>query len=291
MALQNMSAQRVEHIARTMAPAFEHLFSIIQELVAKHQNKPEVIKLRGQWVNIDPTAWKTRRDAKISVGVGAGNKDSMLANLNLTFQKQMALLPLGMATPESIHATLVEEMKLQGFSNPLKHWPDPKQNPPPPPQPPPEIVKAQMELQADQQKFQAQAQLDQQKAQQDAALAQQEAQQKLALEREKAQLQAELERYKAELQAQTQLQMKQMELGGQIQIKEAEFGLQREVKGAELQNTRDLAVMQASQPKEDDGKEDLKAAMEMMAKAMEAMNRPKKVDRDANGRVIGVSPA
>lgn len=294
MALQNMSAQRVEHIARTMAAAFEHLFSIIQELCAKHQNKAEVIKLRGEWVNVDPTAWKTRRDAKISVGVGAGNKDSMLMNLNNTFQKQMALLPLGMANPESIHATLVEELKLQGFSNPLKHWPDPKQNPPPPQQPPPEIVKAQMELQADQQKFQAQAQLDQQKMAQEAQNAERDAQLKMATEQQKIQLQAELEKYKVDLQAQTALQIEQMRLGGQVQIKSAELEQQRELAQFSAQSTDALEEKKIRLTKKPDEQltDQLTGVLQGLTESVEKLNKPKVIVRDPKtNRVVGIQGA
>ena len=71
MALQNMAAMRVEHIARVMAPAVEYLFECVHELISKHQNKPLTIKLRGQWVTVDPQAWRTKRDVRISVGVGS----------------------------------------------------------------------------------------------------------------------------------------------------------------------------------------------------------------------------
>ena len=280
MALQNMSAQRVEHIARMMAPAFETLFNIVQELVAKHQNKAEIIKLRGDWVNVDPTAWKTRRDCKISVGVGAGNKDSMLQALAMQIQMQMALAPAGVARPENIYESLIEQSKLQGFANPQKFWTDPRKNPPQP-QVPPEIQVEQMRLQADQQKFQAQAHLDQQKMAAETQKAQQDAALKMELEKQKVEQQAILEKYKADLQAQTQLQMKQMELGGNIEIKQAELGAQKQMKEFEV------ATRPPEQPK-DDGKEELKVALQAVMQAVDKLGKPKRIVRDEHGRVAGV---
>ena len=45
----------------------------------------------------------------------------------------MALLPLGVVTPQNIYNAAVEEVKLQGFSNPDKYWTDPTKQPPQPP--------------------------------------------------------------------------------------------------------------------------------------------------------------
>ena len=94
MALQNMASMRVEHIARMMAPAFEELFSIVYELWSKHKNKAETIKLHGQWVTVNPQAWRTKRDVKISVGVGAGNRESMMAHLGMQVGMQMNMMPM-----------------------------------------------------------------------------------------------------------------------------------------------------------------------------------------------------
>lgn len=241
MALQNAAAMRVEHIARTMAPAVESLFSAVQEIISKHQNKALTLKLKGNWVTVDPQAWRTKRDIRISVGVGAGNKESMQAQLGAIFAAQMQLLPLGVAGPEQLHATVSEMAKLAGFANPQKFWLDPSQSQPPPPQPSPDQIKAQttmqveqMRIQADAQKFQAtmqakiaeiqmqaqakqaemQAQLEVQAAndQRDALKEQQRAEMqaqieslKLATDREIAAMNAELAKYKADLDAQVKL--------------------------------------------------------------------------------------
>lgn len=241
MALQNMASMRVEHIARMMAPGVEALFAAVQEIVAKHANKGFTIKLRGQWVTVDPQAWRTRRDVRISVGVGAGNRDSMMQHLGAMFGAQMQMLPLRLAGPQQIYATVLEMAKLAGFANPTKFWADPSQLPPAPPQPTPEQVTAQtqmqikqMELSADAQKFQAQtaqrmqelqvqneaklaelraslelqATNDMRDAERERAKAMIDAQieaQKLEHERQIASLRAEVDKYKADLDAQVKL--------------------------------------------------------------------------------------
>lgn len=161
IALQNMASMRVEHKARMMAPAVENLFRIVWEIISKHANKPIAVKLRGKWITVDPQAWRTRRDIRISVGVGAGNKETMMGQLAQIFGAQMQTMPLGLAKPEHVHETVLEMAKLGGFANPDKFWNDPRQNPPPPQPPNPEIMK----IQADQQKTQAEIQADGQKTQ------------------------------------------------------------------------------------------------------------------------------
>lgn len=162
IALQNMASMRVEHLARVMAPAVECLFEIVLEQISKHRNKPLTLKVKGSWVVVDPQAWRTKRDVRISVGVGAGNKESMMQQLQGVLAAQMQVgLPLGLVQREHVHATNVEILKLAGFANPAKFWPDPQQLPPPQPQPSPEQVKQQTELQ----KAQMQRELEQMKMQ------------------------------------------------------------------------------------------------------------------------------
>lgn len=232
MALQNMAAMRVEHIARVMAPAVEYLFECVHELISKHQNKPLTIKLRGQWVSVDPQAWRTKRDVRISVGVGAGNKESMQQQLLNIFGAQMQLMPVGLVKPQHMHATMTELAKLAGFANPAKFWGDASEIQPPPPQPNPDQIKAQSAMQIEQfraqqdamkgqaqqqiemQKLQMQSELDRNREEMDARQKTLEAQQKAELEQQKAILAAqqeaqrlEFERYKADLDASVKLQI------------------------------------------------------------------------------------
>jgi hypothetical protein len=245
-----------------MAPAVESLFTAVWEIISKHANKPLALKLKGSWTLVDPQAWRTKRDIRISVGVGAGNKESMMAQLSNMLGAQVQIgIPLGLVGREEIHATNVELAKLAGFANPLRFWPDPSGKPAPPPQPSPEQIKAQsamqikqMELQNNAQKFQMEqqakfAELEKQhmlkieeiranlslQAQNDERDAVKDIQ-KAALDAEKARLAEEnkrsiaemdaaLEKYKADLQAQVTLATAQMAAPPQIDLKPIEGGL------------------------------------------------------------------
>ena len=282
VALQGAAAQRVEHIARMFAPAFESLFNIVHELISKHQRKSDVIKLRGKWVNIDPRAWATKRDVRVSVGVGAGNKDAMLAQLSMQLQEQVGLAPMGIVTPENIYQTVIEKAKLQGFANPDKFFTNPAEKPPQPPAPPPEVIVKQMELQADQQKTQVQMQADQQKTQAEMMADERRAAKELALKQWQAEQDAMLEKYKADKQAETQLLIAQMNAGQQIEISRAQFGHEREMEAFRVATT--------PPPPEDDGKAEMQQALTALASAVDKLGKPKRVLRDGDGRISGVAP-
>jgi hypothetical protein len=136
--LSTMAAQRVEQIARIFASGIEELFSIAHELVLKTGHQKEVVRLRGQWVSVDPSAWKTRNDMRISVGFAAGNKDAMVSRLMMIAQLQEKAMAGGLpiVNAQNLYQTALEITKAADFSAPQRFWTDPSQMPPrPPPQP------------------------------------------------------------------------------------------------------------------------------------------------------------
>lgn len=284
--IEGNSQKRIELVARTFAnTGVKELFMLVHRLVRKYNTKPDIIRLKNEWAQVDPREWKERKDMSVAVGLGTGNKDQQLMHLANLFQQQMALLQAGVpcVTPENIYETLRQTVINAGFKQPDQFVTDPQKVPPKPQQQDPKIAIKQMELQADAQKFQATTQVEQQKASQEAqldvhkfqaqaAIDQQKAdrawqqeqlrsQNDVAIEKEKIAAQMQLERYKAELQAQTQLQIAQLN-----------------------------AEMQAQQMERQHAMDQQKAAIDMKKHedTIAAANRPKTVTRDGNGRVSGV---
>jgi hypothetical protein len=286
IALQNMAAMRVEHMARMMAPAVEHLFSIVLEIISKHQNKPLALKLKGKWTLVDPQAWRTKRDIRISVGVGAGNKESMQQSLMQTFNAQMAVLPLGVAKPDNIHETLTEISKLAGYANPARFWTDPSQSPPIPQPPMPEQIKAQsdqqieqMRIQAEQQKFGAEQQLEQMRMQQQAQLDAQREEMQARQKTLEQQLKAELEREKAQYAA----AQEQARLEFERWKAELDAAVKLQIAGMGDATQRDLATPDNSI------QSGIHAVIQSMQALAEQMNAPAEIVRDpATGKAIGV---
>lgn len=128
--LTSSAAQRVEMIARIVAEGVKELFGVVHELTLKHAREPEIVRLRNQWVPVDPREWKNRQDMTIAVGLGTGNKEVVAANMMNVLKTQMATLPIGVASPEGIRESALELTKAYGFPSPEKFWPETQQKPP-----------------------------------------------------------------------------------------------------------------------------------------------------------------
>lgn len=149
--LTSSAAQRVEMIARIFAEGVKELFAIVHELTLKHARQPDVVRLRNEWVTVDPRQWKKRTDMTLAVGLGTGNKEVVAANLGKIFQAQMVSLPLGVGSPEGVRETVLEMTKAYGFPSPEKFWPEKTQQPPMDPE---KLEKAMQELQQKEQAIQ-----------------------------------------------------------------------------------------------------------------------------------------
>jgi len=295
-AIMQAAAARLELVARLFAETgVKELFMLVHRLVRTTATKPDIYRLRGEWVDIDPRSWNNRKDLTVSVGLGTGNKDMQLQHIQTILGAQKDIGgPIGIVSPQNTYNALVKLTQNAGFRNPEEFWTDPTGKPPPPPPKDPKLQVTEMTLQADAQKFQAQSQMEQQKYQAEvtveqqkfqaethleqmkfhaeAELAQQEARMKyeyeqkrsendIIIEREKLQMTAELEKFKAELQAQTQLQIAQMQ---------AEVNARQAIQDAALKQ-QDQAMQ-----------------MQMHSEKMDAMMKAKTVKRDEQGRVSGI---
>ena len=206
--IMNASQQRLELVARTFAETgVKDLFLLVHKMVRQNLTKPDIVRIRNKWVNIDPRSWKNRKDLSISVGLGAGNKDQQLMHLNNILQMQKEALQVGLTDPGKIYNALSKLTQNAGFKNPDEFWNDPANNPQAgqQQQPDPQQQLIQGQLQIEQMKAQADMQLEAQKNDADMKQEQLRSQNDILIEREKIASQAELERFKAQLRAETDL--------------------------------------------------------------------------------------
>jgi hypothetical protein len=202
---QIMSAaqQRVELVARTFAETgVKELFKLVHRLVRTTLTKPDIVRMRNKWVEVDPREWEDRKDLSISVGLGAGNKDQQLAHLATILQAQKEALAIGITSPEKIYNALAKLTQNAGFKNPEEFWINPVNTPAQEGQqskPSEAEIMIQGQLAIEKQKADAQLQQEQVRSQND-----------VIIEREKIAAQAELERFKAQLRAETDLAIAQI---------------------------------------------------------------------------------
>lgn len=220
--IMTASQARVEAVARTFAETgVRELFQIVHAITLKESTQAEKVKLRNQWVTVDPREWVKRLNLTISVGLGSGSKQEKVAGLQMLLQVQQQAMQVGLATPENIYNTMVELVRELGYKNASKFVTDPSQSPPPQSGPPPEVAAAQVDAQAVIQKAQIDAQsriqVEQVKAQTqpqqvaaEAAVRVREAEAKAAIDLQEARIRAQVDIEKAQIQAQTDLQIEAM---------------------------------------------------------------------------------
>jgi len=236
--MQQAGAGKIELMARIFAETgVKSLFKGILHLLCKYQDKPRLVRMRGEFVEFDPRTWANQYDVSINVGLGAGNRQEQMAMLSMIVAKQEQLIgQFGPAnpyvSPAQYRNTLGRMVEIAGFKDSAEFYkaitPEQDQalsNPPPQQQQmPPEVqalmAKTQADIQANQAKAQADLQLQQQKMEGEMQLAQQKAALDLQLMREKETAKLMLEREKQ----QQYFAMKQQEFEAEAQLKAMKIG-------------------------------------------------------------------
>jgi hypothetical protein len=212
-AMQAASQGKIEMIARVFAETgVKDLFRGILHLVTKYQNKPQIVRLRNQFVPMDPRQWANSYDVQINVGLGTGQRDQQLATLFQIAAKQEQIMgTMGVnnpiVTPLEYRNTLAKITELSGFKNAAEFFADPRNAPPQQPQQPAPDPRIAMEMQ----KMQADMQMAQQKAAQDLQLQKEKMQMEFAFKRE--QMAAELQLRQQELAFERELRAQQIVAG------------------------------------------------------------------------------
>ena len=153
--------QHLELIARVFAETgMRALFKGILKLVVENQDRPRVVRLRNQWVPIDPRSWNSGMDVEVDVALGGGTEEQKVAVLTSIAQKQEQILqtmgPMNpLVTPQQYRNTLAKLTEFSGFRNADEFFLNPATMPPQPPPPPPPPDPAQILAQVEQQKIMA----------------------------------------------------------------------------------------------------------------------------------------
>ncbi len=196
-ALGHSAAQmRTKLIARICAETgIKDLFQLLHAIVKKHGDKPSIVRLRNQWVPIDPRNWKTRDDLTVNVGLGNGGRAeqaAMMTNI-LNVQKEIMVGGLtNVVSAQQVYNASQELTKAMGHKDGEQFFTDPSKQPPLQPKPDPKVLELQMKGQIEQQSLQMKAQMEQQKQQNDMQDQQARSAADIAIAQKKFQLEAEL---------------------------------------------------------------------------------------------------
>lgn len=112
--------QHIEMIARVFAElGLKPVFKGLLRLIVKHQDFARTVRLRNEWVQVDPRHWDATMDVTVNVALGAGQIEEKLQLLALVAGKQEQLLATGSPLVSNVEYrnTLSRFVELAGFKN------------------------------------------------------------------------------------------------------------------------------------------------------------------------------
>ena len=136
--MMQSSTQRIELIARSFADGVKDLFECILATICEYQDQERIVKLRGEFIPMNPRQWTSHYDCTTQVGLGTGNQDQRLEVLQQVLNVQEKMIQqqggMGMVTPQTIYNTIEAYLQNSGYKDATQFFNDPSQQPPQPPQ-------------------------------------------------------------------------------------------------------------------------------------------------------------
>jgi hypothetical protein len=221
IALMSAAQKRLRLIARCLAEGVRDMYLGVHATLCENASAPDIARLRGQWLPVNPSDWARRNDMTIEIGQGSANgaHELMVAQTLGQAAQQMVMVQGGMTgplqNPQSLRAIALDMAKALGKKNPERYFPDPAGYSPPaePPQPDPAMLKVQLDAQKHQADGQAKA---------------------AELQLKHAQLQAEIALKNAQISAEMELKKYEIDAGIVLQREQA----MRKAQGLNAQGDR-----------------------------------------------------
>lgn len=251
-ALQNMTAKasamieqgsigQTELMVRTVADGLKVLFKGLLRLVIQHQDAPRTIRLRDQWVQVDPRQWNADMDCSVNTGLGAGTRErDMQVMMQVLGLQEKLIAGFGpdnpFVKPENLYATMAKLVESAGLKTPGLYFTEPDAE-----EIAAKMAAAQQAPDPEQMKLEAQMQVEQAKL--DAQLQIEQARQQSARDKEMAQMEADLAVKQAEIEAGSVRQRE--ELASKAAIKQMEISWDREKFYADLKQRAQDQVQRA----------------------------------------------
>lgn len=228
------SQAQVELLARIFAEtAMKPMFRGVYKLLVQHQPRKRVMRLRGQYVEVDPRTWDADMDVEVRVALGAGFTEQRIQSLMAIKETQEGILQmLGPQNPIvtlgqyshtlRVLTELVGHRDAKQFFNEL---PPDWQPPPTPPQPSPEEQLVQLEQQK--------AQIQMQQKQAEMQMKERELVVKQQMQAQELTFKSELEQRRLEHQMALETRKLDMEMALKEREMEMKLHLQREQAAAQ----------------------------------------------------------
>ncbi len=203
------AGQRIETIARVFAETgIKDLMNCLLKLTTQYQDYKKIIKIRNNYVPIDPREWKNKFNLTINVGLGTGSHEQRLQILGqiLGIQEKIMMSGSKLANEQNIYNTLERMVHNAGFKSPQEFFTNPETLPPEQPKDPmqenPLLIATQQQIQADREKNIAELQLKKEKMEAELELKKQEQVAELELKKQEMLAELQMEREKMNRKAQ-----------------------------------------------------------------------------------------
>ena len=195
---------RMKLIAAIIAhTGVKDIFLLLHANIRKHGGKSNTVRLRNQWVTVNPRQWKTRDDMTVNVGLGDGGKAQQMATGTMIagFQEKLVLAgKTNIVDDQKLYNSASMLAKLAGHKNPDLFYNNPSElneqgqpkYPAPPPQPDPKLVELQAKNEIEKTQAQADIATNNAKLQNEAAMQERKFQFESALEERRFELEKEL---------------------------------------------------------------------------------------------------
>lgn len=158
------SQDRLDMIARTLAETgLAPLYRGLLRMMAAHQDRPNVLSIRGKWVTIDPRALSIMWQVQVNVGAKGTMQERLGMLATIAGKQEQILAPAVQAgqldTPlvglPEYRNTLARMCEVAGIADVVSYFKDLPPNWQPPAPPPPQPSTDQILAQVEQQKTQA----------------------------------------------------------------------------------------------------------------------------------------
>jgi hypothetical protein len=184
--LEQVGIGSIEEVAARVSEGIKRAFKGILKLVIQHQDKPRTVRLRDQWVQVDPRSWNANMDCTVNTGLGAGTRErDMAAVMTIIGLQEKLLASFGAddnpyVTADNLFNAIADAVKATGMKVVSRYFTKPD----------PQAIQQKLEAQKNQPnpeqiKLEAQKELEQAKLQ-------------VQVSREEAQMQADLKTKEAD---------------------------------------------------------------------------------------------
>ena len=115
-------AGQIEVMVRNLADGMKRLFGIMLRAAIKNTDEEQLVKMGGQFVQVDPRVWKSDMDIGINVGLGTGREEEKMMALQQAFGIQQQIYTQygpfnGMVSLTNIRNTLSDMLAAAGIRN------------------------------------------------------------------------------------------------------------------------------------------------------------------------------